>query len=76
MKVKTSVSLSPDLIAAIDTLLEADQNRSSFLEVAGWQYVERRRRAASDRQDIEIINRVADELNAEASDVLTYQVDL
>jgi hypothetical protein len=38
------------------------------------QYIRERRRARADAEDLERINRAADELNSEALDVLEYQV--
>ncbi len=74
MKIKTSITISEELLSAIDELADEDQNRSSFLEHAGWDYVERLRRAQQNARDIEIINQHADELNAEVADALAYQV--
>ena len=76
MKVKTSITLSEDLLEAIATLPEPFQNRSTFLETAAWAYLSQLRREAIHTRDIEIINRRADYLNAEVMDALTYQVPL
>ena len=76
MKVKTSITLSEDLLEAIATLPEPFQNRSTFLEMAAWAYLSQLRREAIHARDIEIINRRADYLNAEVMDALTYQVPL
>ncbi len=38
-----------------------------------WAYVERLKRRVANSQDLELINRRADALNAEAADVLEYQ---
>lgn len=75
MKVKTSVTLSRELLLQIDQLPEPG-NRSAFLETAGWAYLELLRRVESDRRDLEILNARADYLNAEAADALLYQVVL
>ncbi len=76
MKVKTSVTLSTELIAAIDSLIEKDQNRSLFLETAAWEYVARSRREKSNQRDLETINRHEAYLNAEAEDALSVQIDV
>ncbi len=76
MKIKTSVTISEELLAAIDEFVDGGQNRSSFLENAAWEYVSRLRRAQQNARDIEIINEHADELNAEAMDALAYQVEI
>jgi hypothetical protein len=69
MKVKTSVTLSQELLEEIDHLPEYN-NRSIFLEMAAWAYLEQRRREERERRDLEIINERADYLNAEMADVL------
>ena len=76
MKVKTSVTLSENLLHAIAELPEPYQNRSIFLETAAWAYLSQLRREAIHARDIEIINRRADYLNAEVMDALAYQVPL
>lgn len=75
MKVKTSVSLSQELLARIDQL-PGDNNRSLFLETAAWAYLEQLRREAQAARDLEILNRRADYLNAEVADALLHQVPL
>lgn len=51
-------------------------NRSAFLEKASRVYLSRLERARRDAHDLAIINANADRLNAEAADVLEYQVQL
>jgi hypothetical protein len=46
------------------------------LEAAARSFLARLEREKAERHDLEIINRHADELNAEAEDVLAYQVSL
>lgn len=72
MKVKTSVTLSEELLSAISAETE-QSNRSAFIEEATWRYL--RQREARDRSELERINEHADELNAEALDVLEFQAD-
>jgi metal-responsive CopG/Arc/MetJ family transcriptional regulator len=74
MKVKTSVTISQELLHVMDEFLDADKNRSLFLEKAAWAYIAKLRRAQRDAQDIEIINQRAEYLNAEVLDSLAYQV--
>jgi len=76
MKVKTSVTLSPETLRAIDDLGGEMPNRSRVIEQAVLEFVERRRRAARDARDLEILNRSADELNEEVEDILAYQTEL
>lgn len=76
MKVKTSVTLSQDLLEQIDTLPAPHYNRSAFLEMAAWAYLAQLRHEAQAAHDLEILNRRADYLNAEAADALLYQAPL
>ena len=79
MKIKTSITLSEGLVRDMDSLLKAPdtpKNRSAFLEAALRQYVALLRRRIRDSRDAEILDRKAPELNDEAKDVLSYQVDL
>jgi metal-responsive CopG/Arc/MetJ family transcriptional regulator len=74
MKVKTSVTLSEDILKAIDEQAGTQKNRSEFIEKALRAYIAQVIRAKQDARDLEIINRQADRLNEEAEDVLSYQV--
>lgn len=76
MKIKTSITLSDELIRAIEEYGQEYQNRSDFIEAAIWAYIGQIIRDRQNARDIEIINRNADRLNAEAQDVLAYQVQL
>ncbi len=73
MKEKTSVTLSPEVLTGIDRLAGSKRSRSAFIENVLRQYLQERVKAARDARDIDLINRHADELNAEAEDVLRYQ---
>lgn len=74
MKIKTSVTISEELLKEMDEFLGVDQNRSLFLEKAAWEYIAKLRRAQRNARDIEIINQRADYLNQETLDALSYQV--
>ena len=76
MKVKTSITLSEEVLKAIDRHNSEFKSRSEFLEAAARIFLMRLARTKAERRDLEIINRRADELNAEAEDVLSYQVPL
>jgi metal-responsive CopG/Arc/MetJ family transcriptional regulator len=54
VRVKTSITLPPDLPASIDRV---DSNRSAFVERAARAYLAHAERAGQENQDIEIINR-------------------
>jgi metal-responsive CopG/Arc/MetJ family transcriptional regulator len=75
-RVKTSVTLPRDLLAEIDVLPEPYKSRSELIEAALRAFVAQACRRAQDARDVDIINRNADALNAEALDVLDYQVGL
>jgi metal-responsive CopG/Arc/MetJ family transcriptional regulator len=73
MRVKTSVSLPAGLLRAVDSAAGGRTNRSRYIERAVRAFVEAQSRAERDPKDIELINRHARRLNAEAADVLAYQ---
>ena len=74
MKVKTSITLSEDLLKAIDQFSAHYKNRSDFLEAAARALIAQLLRDAQNAKDLAILNQRADALNREAADVLTYQV--
>jgi len=75
MKVKTSITLSPSTIEAVDELAGPGMTRSRVIEQAVLEFVERRRRRLREQKDLEILNRSADRLNREIEDVLAFQVE-
>jgi len=76
MKVKTSITLSGEVLRLIDQHHAEFRSRSEFLERAARAFLAQLARTEAERRDLEIINQHADELNAEAQDVLAYQVAL
>ena len=74
MKVKTSVTLSEELLHAISAET-GESNRSAFIEEATWTYLRLRARRERDQAELDRINANADDLNSEAFDVLEYQDD-
>ena len=74
MKVKTSITISEDLLEAIDKQSAQFKNRSEFIETAIRTYISHIIREEQNAKDLAIINRQADRLNQEAADVLAYQV--
>jgi metal-responsive CopG/Arc/MetJ family transcriptional regulator len=75
MKVKTSITLSEDLLAQIDQLLGGRGSRSAILEQALREFLANRKRRKRDAQDLKILNTHEGELNREALEVLEYQVE-
>jgi metal-responsive CopG/Arc/MetJ family transcriptional regulator len=76
MKLKTSVTLSEELLARLDRRVPKGGSRSAVLERALDEYLTDRERYERETRDREILERDADELNAEAHDVLEYQGDV
>ena len=74
MKVKTSVTLSEELLQAISAETSSD-NRSAFIERATWEYLELRRKRVRDQREMALISANADQLNDEARDALEFQDD-
>jgi metal-responsive CopG/Arc/MetJ family transcriptional regulator len=74
MKVKTSITVSQELLQVIDARARQSQrNRSDFVESAVRTFIQQLEREEDNASDLEIINRRADYLNREAAKVLTYQ---
>jgi len=73
MKEKTSITLSGEVLAAIDRIAGSKQSRSAFIEHVLREFLRQRTRAAVQARDLERINAAAQRLNAEASDVMEYQ---
>ena len=73
MKIETTVSLSEDLVAALDSRSHDAQDRSTIVEAALRAYLTWPR-PGEDAGDLEIINLHSAALNEEAADVLEYQV--
>jgi metal-responsive CopG/Arc/MetJ family transcriptional regulator len=74
MKIKTSITLSEDLLETIDVMAVPYNNRSEFIEIALRKAIAQMVRDKKNARDLEIINQYADEINAEVEDVLSYQV--
>jgi len=75
MKEKTSVTLSREVLTAIDRLAGSKQSRSALIEEVLCAYLRDRARAQIEARDLELLNQHADKLNAQAADVLRYQAD-
>jgi Arc/MetJ-type ribon-helix-helix transcriptional regulator len=75
-KRKTSVTLSPDVVKTIDRLAGKGGSRSAVIERAVRAFWAREVKSKRDAHDRAILDADADRLNAEAEDVLSYQVDV
>jgi metal-responsive CopG/Arc/MetJ family transcriptional regulator len=73
MKEKTSITLSQDVLREIDRLAGSKHSRSAMIERLLRSSLRERKRAEMHMRDLARINRAAEQLNAEASDVLEYQ---
>jgi metal-responsive CopG/Arc/MetJ family transcriptional regulator len=77
MKVKTSITISDELLKVVDKRAKQyKKNRSDFIETAIWVFIRQLIRDEENARDLEILNRRADYLNQEATDVLAYQIPL
>ena len=76
MKIKTSITLSDDILKAIDHHIGVYRSRSEFLETAARIFIEQLKKKETEQRDLEIIDKNADKLNNEADDVLGYQVSI
>ena len=76
MQRRISITLSGDVLSKLDLIVGRNGNRSKLVERALVHYLEGRRREIRDRTDQEILDRNADSLNAEAEEVLSYQIPI
>jgi len=72
MKVKTSITLSEELLDDVDRAA-GSESRSAFIEGVLRGFLRRRTLNQEQDRDREILDRAASALNDEASDVLEYQ---
>ena len=73
MRVRVSISISPQTLEAVDKLAGTKSNRSRIFETAVLAYLDRKHRKGREDRDLEILNRCADDLNQEIEDILAYQ---
>ena len=73
MRLKISITLSEELLEAVDNRAKQQKRtRSGFIEAAVRAFIGRLTRDEQNARDLEIIDRRADFLNQEASEVLEY----
>ena len=75
MKVKTSITLSEDVLKAVRKSARPGENRSQTIERLLKTSAAAAVRQAADARDLTILNRHADALNAEADDTLAFQTE-
>ena len=76
MKLKTSVTLSEDVVKTLRSAARKGESRSETIERILREGLAARARQTADRRDLALFNRHAKALNAEAEDVLAYQADV
>jgi metal-responsive CopG/Arc/MetJ family transcriptional regulator len=76
MKIKTSLTLSADLVASIDKLAGPKISRSAYIERILREFVDRRAQARKAARETASINRHATQLNAEMTDALSFQASV
>jgi len=77
MKVKTSITISEELLKVVDKRAKQyKKNRSDFIEAAVLAFIGKLIRDEQNARDLEILNRRADFLNQEAAEVLAYLIPL
>ncbi len=72
-KVKTSLTLSREVVSGIDRVAGKKRSRSAVIDDVLRGYLRYRERASANACDVRKINRFAGDLNAEMQDVLAYQ---
>ena len=76
MKVKTSITLSEDIVQTLEKQAKQGESRSEQIERLLRERLTQKEHQQREARDIELINKHADELNEEATDVLEYQVEI
>jgi metal-responsive CopG/Arc/MetJ family transcriptional regulator len=75
MKIKTSLTLSDDLVVALDKLAGPDVSRSAFIETILRDFIEGRAQERKIARDTAALNKQSAKLNLEMADVLGFQND-
>jgi len=75
MKSKTSITLSEDILASVRRVARKGESRSETIERLLRERLNDEAARRAREREVAQINRHADALNAEAVDVLTYQVE-
>ena len=75
MKLKTSVTLSEDIMKTLDRLARKGESRSAVVERLVRESLASRAKQAAAERDRALLDAHAEALNAEVEDVLRYQSD-
>lgn len=73
MKLKTSLTLSEDLLVAVDRFVGPTASRSAFIERVLREFFDRKQAERRREREVQRINKQAARLNAEMADVLEFQ---
>lgn len=76
MKSKTSITLSEDVLVSVKRVARKGESRSETIERLLRERLNEEAARRTREREVALINRHADELNAEALDVLDDQVEL
>ncbi len=76
MKIKTSVTLSPEVLASIDRIAGHECSRSQFIERVVRDYLRRADREAQRTREIGLLNAIADGRLGEPPDVEDYSAEV
>jgi metal-responsive CopG/Arc/MetJ family transcriptional regulator len=76
MKEKTSITLSPDILAQVDRNAGSKASRSAFIENVLREYFRAKVREAINARDLELINAHADYLSRESQELDEYQAPI
>ena len=76
MKEKTSITLSSDVLSAVDRGAGSKASRSAFIENVLREYFKAKLRQAIGARDLELINAHSDYLSRESRDLDEYQTPI
>jgi metal-responsive CopG/Arc/MetJ family transcriptional regulator len=76
MKEKTSITLSSDILTAVDRSAGSKASRSAFIENVLREYFKAKLREAINARDLELINAHSDYLSRESRDLDEYQAPI
>ena len=76
MKIKTSITISEELLKKIDNIDSKKHNRSAIIEKALWFYLEIKTRNFRDQKDLDILNKISETHLKENEEIMDMQADL
>jgi metal-responsive CopG/Arc/MetJ family transcriptional regulator len=76
MKLKTSITLSEDIIQTLEKEAKRGESRSEQIERLLRERFKQQTLEQKEAKDADLINHHADKLNEEAADVLEYQGEI